>query len=347
MHLEPVPSAIVARLLEAAKELEEWAVEHRQASLSEHEQGVLRIFRRVMGPALGAVLERARGLDHPAAQWQRAACPECGTRRRPHQWRKRQPVSVCGDTPFQRPYYWCPVSERGWVPADEVLGLGAHQILSAELQAWVAKTGAELPFEQAAEQLERLAGIGLGTETVRTQAKQVGTALAERQRTAATTVAQTHEAAEPLDPAPELLVVEVDGVQVRFQDGWARGQGRRVRGLPGGERTAGHGPGSALAGACGAQLCGQPRPSRRVRPALPGHTPGLLDPCASWVASRTAAVLRQGFVLRDKPYGFYWDYQQRTRSFYVGKTLPAGVELIPGADQAPSITAVEGGDAQT
>src|SRR5712691_11771672 len=66
MEREPVPSAIVARLLEAAKELEEWAVEHRQATLAEHEKGVLRIFRRVMGPALGAVLERALGLDHPA-----------------------------------------------------------------------------------------------------------------------------------------------------------------------------------------------------------------------------------------------------------------------------------------
>jgi hypothetical protein len=27
-------------------------------------------------------------------------------------------------------------------------------------------------------------------------------------------------------------------------------------------------------------------------------------------------------------YGFYWDYQQRTKSFYVGKHLPAGIELI-------------------
>src|SRR5437667_8325834 len=44
MDREPVPSAIVARLLEAAKELETWAVEHRQASLAEHERGVLRIF---------------------------------------------------------------------------------------------------------------------------------------------------------------------------------------------------------------------------------------------------------------------------------------------------------------
>jgi hypothetical protein len=27
-------------------------------------------------------------------------------------------------------------------------------------------------------------------------------------------------------------------------------------------------------------------------------------------------------------YGFYWDYRQRTQSFYVGKQLPAGLELL-------------------
>ena len=220
MDREPVPSAIVTRLLEAAKEFEEWAVEHRQATLAEHERGVLRIFRSVMGSTLGAVLERALQLDHPAAQWQRAACPECGKRRRPHQWRERQPVSVCGATPFQRPYYWCPGCQRGWAPADAVLGLDAHQILSAELQAWVAETGAELPFQQAAERLERLAGIGLGVETVRTHSEQVGTALVERQRAAAAMVMEMHEAVEPVEAAPELLVAEADGVQVRFQDGW-------------------------------------------------------------------------------------------------------------------------------
>jgi hypothetical protein len=34
-------------------------------------------------------------------------------------------------------------------------------------------------------------------------------------------------------------------------------------------------------------------------------------------------------------YGFYWDYRQRTRSFYVGKVLPPGVEPLeddPGAE---------------
>ena len=53
MKPEPVPSAIVSRLLKSAKELEEWADTHRTASLAEHEQGVLEILRRGMGRRAG------------------------------------------------------------------------------------------------------------------------------------------------------------------------------------------------------------------------------------------------------------------------------------------------------
>jgi len=55
--------------------------------------------------------------------------------------------------------------------------------------------------------------------------------------------------------------------------------------------------------------CGKPG-CRRCPPDGPGHGP-------YW-------------------YGFYWDYRQRTRSFYVGKHLPAGVEPIPDPDPASS-----------
>ena len=37
-------------------------------------------------------------------------------------------------------------------------------------------------------------------------------------------------------------------------------------------------------------------------------------------------------------YGYYWDYRQRTRSFYVGKTLPAGVEVCIDTDTIHSNT---------
>jgi hypothetical protein len=46
-------------------------------------------------------------------------------------------------------------------------------------------------------------------------------------------------------------------------------------------------------------------------------------------------------------YGFYWDYRQRTHSFYVGKTLPVGVEVINPTAEGPSRSANEGGDAHT
>ena len=39
-------------------------------------------------------------------------------------------------------------------------------------------------------------------------------------------------------------------------------------------------------------------------------------------------------------YGFYWDYRQRTRSFYVGKALPAGATLVDGPS-TPETTPAE------
>jgi hypothetical protein len=46
-------------------------------------------------------------------------------------------------------------------------------------------------------------------------------------------------------------------------------------------------------------------------------------------------------------YGFYWDDRHRTRSFYVGETLPVGVKLIIASDDAASSQPGQGGDAHT
>jgi hypothetical protein len=58
---------------------------------------------------------------------------------------------------------------------------------------------------------------------------------------------------------------------------------------------------------------------RRCPPAGPGHGP-------YW-------------------YGFYWDYRQRTRSFYVGKSLPVGVEVRIDTDTDQSDTPEDKEDA--
>jgi hypothetical protein len=67
--------------------------------------------------------------------------------------------------------------------------------------------------------LSELAGVQVGTETLRTHAERIGTELEGQQRAAMTHVATEHEprAAEH-DPAPGLLVVETDGVMVRYRD---------------------------------------------------------------------------------------------------------------------------------
>ena len=51
---------------------------------------------------------------------------------------------------------------------------------------------------------------------------------------------------------------------------------------------------------------------RRCPPAGPGHGP-------YW-------------------YAFYWDYRQRTRSFYVGKSLPRGVEQLNATPSPETLT---------
>lgn len=220
MNPEPAPSWIVARLLQTAEELEQWARRHRRATLAEHEQGVLRIFRRVMGEALGAVVTRALELDQPVARRVRSACPGCGRKRKPHSWRRRQLLSVCGAVGFERPYYYCRECRQGRSPADETLGLAPYQALSAGCAEWLALVGGLEPFRPAAALLDELTGLGVGAETVRTHAEAAGGLLDLCRQQAAERVLAEREPAEAVDAAVGVLVVQADGVMVRYLDDW-------------------------------------------------------------------------------------------------------------------------------
>jgi hypothetical protein len=101
-----------------------------------------------------------------------------------------------------------------------VLGLEAGSATSRGLQVWQLLLGVQLPYRQAAVVLEELAGLALGADTLRRTCTEVGTALQAAQERAAATVERTRAPAEPVQPAPEQLVVETDGVMVRFDSGW-------------------------------------------------------------------------------------------------------------------------------
>src|SRR5262249_22471086 len=60
----------------------------------------------------------------------------------------------------------------------------------------------------------------VSAETVRQHSEARGTVLETAEQAAIAQVQATQEAAEPVARAPGTLVVETDGVMVRYQDGW-------------------------------------------------------------------------------------------------------------------------------
>jgi Bacterial regulatory proteins, luxR family len=94
-----------------------------------------------------------------------------------------------------------------------------YQQTSDGLARWEAALGALTTFREAAKLLAELAGVQVGSESLRTQAERVGTNLEGQQRRTMAYVEQLHEPpADEHDPAPGTLVVETDGVMVRYRD---------------------------------------------------------------------------------------------------------------------------------
>jgi hypothetical protein len=75
-------------------------------------------------------------------------------------------------------------------------------------------------FREAARLLDELAGVQVGSETLRTHAERVGTELeGQKRRSIAQVQASQGPARErPYQAAPGMLVVEADGVLVRCRD---------------------------------------------------------------------------------------------------------------------------------
>jgi hypothetical protein len=183
-----------------------------------HQPGVLDA-RRAAAPAVlaGTLQATTAGLD-PAARPLRAACPTCAARRGHRDRRARTLLTRVGAVTVARPWYHCRACRHGWSPADQTLGLAPKQRTSAGVQRWEAALGAVATFAEAQALLADLAGVEVGAETLRTHAEQVG-AQVEATQQAAIAHVQAHQAPPPgtADPAPDQLVVQTDGVMVRYR----------------------------------------------------------------------------------------------------------------------------------
>jgi sulfur relay (sulfurtransferase) complex TusBCD TusD component (DsrE family) len=219
MDNDDLPDEIVQPLLQLGRALIRHARTHRDTSLAEHEDGVLAAWRRVSPALLESVLQVATtGLENTARPLA-SRCPRCQQRRGVQSQRKRQVQTRLGPIRLKRWWHHCWTCGRGWSPPDQALGLAPYQQTSTGLARWHAALGAVTTFREAARLLDELAGVEVGSETLRTQAERIGTELEGQQRRAMAEVEATHEppGAEH-DPAPGMLVVETDGVMVRYRD---------------------------------------------------------------------------------------------------------------------------------
>jgi hypothetical protein len=216
----PIPEQIVAALNVLAESLASWCEVGRDGRLEQHETAVLERVRQVLPTLLEAVVEVATSELAPRVRGARAACPSCEQRVKPHQERPRQVLTLCGAVTIERPWYTCARCHHGWSVVETTLGVGSRQRTSAGLVAWLVRLGATTDYREATDLLDELTGLAVGPETIRRECLRVGTAIRAAEAAAIQRTQQAREAAEALDPAPGLLVVEADGAMIQFTDGW-------------------------------------------------------------------------------------------------------------------------------
>ncbi len=220
LNLTDLPPQIVPAVEAFARRLAHHVRAHRDARLEVHEDGVLAAWRAESAAVLAGVVQAATTGADPQAPPPRSRCPGCGRGCPAERWRPRQVQTRLGAVRLLRTRYHCGGCGRRWSAADRTLGLGPRQRTSAGLAGWEARLAALTTFREAATLLDELAGVAVGSETLRTQAERVGTAYEGQQRRAIAEVAATHQPPRqpPYQPAPGTLVVQADGVLVRYRN---------------------------------------------------------------------------------------------------------------------------------
>lgn len=233
----PSPS-MIAELDALGGALTALATARHDASLASLEAAVLAAVRAALPKLLTEVVRlNTRALQEPQAHWPQF-CPCCSAKAPVHSVRPRSVETLCGPLTYERPWYLCRSCGHGFSLADATLGVEARSRLSAGLHAWLLELGSRTAFRDAADLLELLTGLGVSPETVRQHTEQTGARLEAAAEARSDEVQRTGQAVGPVDRAPGTLVVETDGVMVRYRDAWHEVKLGLVAGLVAGELRA-------------------------------------------------------------------------------------------------------------
>lgn len=215
-----IPAPIVTLTQALCRDLTALLWRQTDASLETLEGAVLQLTRRLAADVLNLAVRSTQRSLLPGRSALPARCPECHRRTPRQSWRKRTVQTSCGPLQFERPWHHCPACGHGFSPTDGTLGLPAGQRMSAGLARQITVAGTATSFREAAHLLRELTGTAVHHETVRQVTEAAGAVLVAEERAATAAVEAAQAPAQPVQPAPGVLVVETDGVMVRYQDGW-------------------------------------------------------------------------------------------------------------------------------
>jgi hypothetical protein len=185
------------------------------ASLDQIEEAVARLgdrFRRQLQQRI--VTQRSR-----TPRDNRTACPTCGFAARYRDTLPRVLTTRHGDVRLLRPYYHCPVCQKGFAPLDRALGLDAGAT-TTQVRLWAAHLGAQLSFLPATDTLELLTGVRLCATTLERTAVAIGAAWGQATRHQA----KQHQAGQLPEATrkPKRLYIAIDGIMTPLRDPWKR-----------------------------------------------------------------------------------------------------------------------------
>jgi hypothetical protein len=170
VNLNDLPDEIVQPLMQLGSALLKHVWAHRDHSLAEHEQDMLEAWSAAAPAVLEAVLQLATTGLEVNARPITARCPRCQQRRGVQSLRKRDVETRLGPIQLTRWWHHCWRCGHGWSPPDQALALAPYQQTSTGLARWQATLGAITTFREAARLLDELAGVQVGSETLRTHA---------------------------------------------------------------------------------------------------------------------------------------------------------------------------------
>ena len=105
----------------------------------------------------------------------------CGQRARYAGRHSKSIQTALGTMTLERAYYHCADCQRGCFPRDDVLGIVATS-LSPAVTRMIGLVGAMVSFDEGAELLGELAGIGVNAKQVERTAEALGAAIADDER---------------------------------------------------------------------------------------------------------------------------------------------------------------------